>query len=315
MADVVTGQELTISSATHVIHGGTSLKLSEGGPSPVLEAHPGSPVDISGRRCPSLTTYVPAYSYRSDADYKDGEISPSTNRVEGSIRRGDVAAKAHTSILHDVVMDDAQTPTQFRSMKTFYIPDKVASDESVQTENSPVHTQDGSQDVTMETSWINFDFGFDTGSRIAANKPGNDSKSSLATTTTAISGPNHRRFSHGALTVDTSVASSATSMASSDASPYSAVTNSTDVYGWDEELDRRMSIENRVAWDPALTRRDTTGSRMTVTRSRTDLYDSPYKRADMKRRGLLHRVLNIRRGADESCVPAPPTVNCRAISG
>lgn len=315
MANVATGQELTISTVTHVIHGGTSLKLSEGGPSPVLEAHPGSPVDISGRRCPSLTTYMPAHSYRSDADYVDGEISPSTDRVERSVRRGDVAAKAHTSMVYDVVTDDEQTPTQFRSVQTFYLSDKVADDESVQVETPPVHAQDGSQDVAMETSWIDFDFGFGTGHRIAANKPRNDSKSSLASTTTAISGPNHRRFSHGALTVDTSIASSATSMASSDTSSYSAVTNSTDVYGWDEELDRRMSIENRLAWEPALTRRDTTASRMTVTRSRTDLYDPTYKPADMKRRGLLHRVLNIRRGMGEACVPAPPTANCRATSG
>jgi hypothetical protein len=277
-----------------VIHGGTSLRLSEGDPSPVLEAHPGSPVDISCRRCPSLTTYMPAYSYESDTDYVDGEISPSMNRIEMGIRRGDVAVKGNTSNMNDVVMDDEQTPTQFETMKTFYIPDQVADEGPVHNATSLAQTQDASQAAVMETSWFDFDFGFDKRPRISSNTPGNDSKSSLATTTTtAISGPNNRRFSHGALTVDTSVASSATSMASSATSTYSAVTNTTDVYGWEEELDRRMSIENRLAWDATVTGRATSGGRMTVARTGSDLYDAPYKRGDMKRKGLLHRVLNI----------------------
>jgi hypothetical protein len=295
---------------------------TDGGPSPVLEAHPGSPVDIADRRCPSLTSYTPAISYRSQMGFVDGEISPisplspSTNRMEPSIRRGGVAVKGNIPMMNDEVTDDdmdyEQTPTQFRSVQTFFIPDKVPDDEEVRIASTPTPTQDGPENVAMNTSWFDFDFGFDHAPEIPGDSPGNESKSSLTSTTTAVSGSNHRRFSHGALTVDTSVASSATSMASSDTSTYSAVSNTTDIYGWEEELDRRMSVENRLAWEPVLARQATSGGRMMMPpRSQTDIYNHPYKRVDMKRKGLLHRVFTIRRGLDETYVPAPPTAEYR----
>jgi hypothetical protein len=310
-ADVATGQKLTISTAVHVIHGETSLKLSDGDPSPVLVAHPGSPVDISDHERPSLaTSRVPARSYRSHAEFMDGEISPPTDRMEKSIKWSGVAAKGDTMEMEGMTSEDltpTPTPTPSRGNQSFYFP-KSPDDEQGQTITTPVAAGDGPQNPAAETSWFYFDFGFEAGPQLPAATLDNDSKSSLTSTTTAVSGPNNRRFSHGALTVDTSVASSATSMASSEMSVCSAVTNTADIYGWEEELDRRMSVSHRAPAAPVLARRATSGAtcRYLTPRFPVDMYTPPPKRVDMKRKSLLHRVLNIRRGMDESYPPGAP---------
>lgn len=314
-ADVAAGQKLTISTVTHVIHGGTSLKLSDGDPSPVLVAHPGSPVDISSRRPPSLAASYAPVSYRSHAEFMDVEISPPTDGMEKSIRRSGVAVKRNAPEMDEGATRDEQTPTQFGNTQMFYLPQKVLNDEQIEITTAPIPAPDGSGNSATETSWFDFDFGFNSGPQLPAATLGNGSNSSLTSTTTAISGPNNRRFSRGALTVDTSVASSATSMASSDASIYSAVTNTTDIYGWEEELDRRMSVGNRGPWaPPGMTRRATSGGRITAPRVPSDLYSPPYKRVDMKRKSLLHRVLNMRRGLDESCPSGHPAPGCPTTS-
>jgi hypothetical protein len=311
--DAATGQKLTISTAIHVIHGGTSLQLSDGGPSPVLVAHPGSPVDISCRRRPSLTASCVPVSYRSHAEFMDIEMSPPTGGMERSIRRSGVAVKRSAPEMEGGVTSGEQTPTRLRNSQMFFLPEKVPDNEQIEMTTTPIPAQDGSENSAMQTSWFDFDFGFDS-VRLPAATLGNDSNSSLTSATTGISGPNNRRFSRGALTVDTSVASSATSMASSDASIYSAVTNTTDIYGWEEELDRRMSVGNRGARAPGMTRRATSGGRITSPRVPGDLYSPPYKRVDVKRKSLLHRVLNMRRGLEESCPPGPPAPECPTTS-
>lgn len=221
--------------------------------------------------------------------------------MDRSISWGSVAAKDERPEMETAV-DDDPTPTQSRAGQTFFLPEKDSP-----ITPSPVTPQQGPGTSAMETSWFDFDFGFETKPQLPAATLENDSKSSLTSTTTGISGPNNRRFSHGALTVDTSVASSATSMASFDTSIYSAVTNTADIYGWEEELNRRTSVGRRDTSTPKppMTRRATSGGRITTPRVPSDLYTPPPKRVDLKRKSLLHRVLSMGRGVDEQ--PNLPT--------
>jgi hypothetical protein len=315
-ADLATKRRITISTATDLIHGGTSLKLSDGGPSPVLEAHPGSPVDISGRRRPSLpASLAPAHSYRSHADISGGEVSPSMGRMEMSFRRDSVAVKQSILVMEDGERRVERTPNPPRGMRTFYIPEEVPENERVQVTTTTAGGEDVSAvDAVVDGGLMDFDFDFNSVSQISANPLGHDSRTSLASTTTAISTSVNRRFSHGALTVDTSVASSATSMMSSAASTYSAVTNTTDMYGWEEELNRKSSVENPRAWELDISRRVASGGKVAGPRTRGSFHEPPYKRADIKRKSLLYRVLNLRRGLEDSCGPAHCTTECPTTS-
>jgi hypothetical protein len=108
--------------------------------------------------------------------------------------------------------------------------------------------------------------------------------------------------------VDTSVASSAASMMSSSASTYSASTNVSDIYGWEEELDRKSSIENHGAWEREMARRLPSGGRTVGPRVRGSVHEMQYKREDGKRKSLLYRVLNLsgRRGSEDSTGSVAP---------
>lgn len=246
----------------------------------------------------------------------DGEISPTMDRMEKTIKRSGVAAKGDTMEMEGIPTEDpTPTPTPSGDNQTFYFP-KSPDDEHGEAMTPPVAAEDVPRHLATETSWFDFDFGFGAGPQLPAATLDNDSKSSLTSTTTAISGPNNRRFSHGALTVDTSVASSATSMASSDKSLYSAVTNTADIYGWEEELDRRVSVGHRPPEALVLARRATSGTtcQYLTPRFPVDLYVPPAKRVDMKRKSLLHRVLNIRRGMEESYPAGATAPECPTTS-
>ncbi|EHK99117.1 hypothetical protein M7I_5038 [Glarea lozoyensis 74030] len=95
---------------------------------------------------------------------------------------------------------------------------------------------------------MHYDFKTENGIWISANPLAMESRSSLNTNTTysTITDDRFDRMStvSHALTLDTSVASSAASMMSSIDSASSA-----DVYGWEEELDRKESIETTSAWE------------------------------------------------------------------
>lgn len=243
----------------------------------------------------------------------DGEISPSTERIETGNGGGGVAMNRTASMMDDIIMHDVQYPHSPTNRETFCISERSPGVEQVWITAKPTRLQDAAEDVAMDTSWIDFDFGFDTEPQISTSPLDDDLKSSMTSTTTIVSMPNNGRFNRGALTIDTSIVNSAISMASSDTTMCSAVSNPSDIYGWEEELDRRMSIDNRLA-RPAIARRVTSGGRMTRPRARGDLHSLPFKSVDVKRKGLLYRMFNIRRGLDELSVPASPTAERRISS-
>jgi len=310
-------------SPAALLHGGTSLKLSDAGPSPVLEAHPGSPVDLSTARRPSLAaSLASARSYGSDPDVSRCERLPKmTGKKEEGFRRDGVAAKGITSITENECHDGESMRSPRRShvvgMQPFYIPAKVPENEEVKITTTSLHGDDTiSVDTAMDSGEMDFQFDADGGTWITANPLAHESRSSLATTTTTTSTLMDDRHSHGALTVDTSVASSAASMMSSSASTYSASTNMSDIYGWEEELDRKSSIDNHPMWERDISRRLPSGGRTFGPRLRGGVQELQYKRADGKRKSLLYRVLNLsgRRGSEDITGSITPHEACPTTS-
>ena len=324
VAGFASHREIRKKTASPLVHGGTSLKLSEGGPSPVLEAHPGSPVDITGPR-PSLTSSMASARlyHPNSPGFSRSERSPRlSGKIEEAIGRDGVAAKDDSSVgSRDVKNENENMIPQSRRMQVagiqpFYIPAKVPEQEEVEVHPESIsEDQRVSIDTTMDPSHIEqvFDFETDNGIWISANPLARESRTSIATATTATSTLVDDRMSHGALTVDTSVASSAASMMSSSAaSTYSVTTTtSSDVYGWEEELDRKTSIEGQNAWEREMQRRLPSGGRTMGPRLRGNMNELQYKRADGKRKSLLYRVLNLsgsRRGSvDDTATTTPGT--------
>lgn len=340
-----------------LLHGGTSLKLSEGDLSPVLEAHPGSPVEISEHTRPShaAASLSQRLYHGSDAELAKFERKARmAGKREDSIRRDGVAAKG--IIFGGSGRDGNRDGENFvpnRRMQVagpqpFFIPAKINEQEEVVSPISPRPiegvqsdpiTSDSSatsttpgtpmeelssilsepgQRLSVDTEMaMQYDFKTENGIWISANPLAMESRSSLATnttymTTSTIMDDRMSTISHGALTVDTSVASSSASMMSSIGSIQSATTvGSSDVYGWEEELDRKESIESTVIWERELHRRLPTGPRSFGPRPRT--YDSSsHKRVDGKRKSLLYRVLNLsgsRRGSVDTIPPMPTSTH------
>jgi hypothetical protein len=280
------------------VHGGTSLKLSEGSESPLLEAHPGSPVDLTGRR-PSLATSMAAsrrHFHGRQCEISKPERSPQQlGKKDDVIMADGVAAKGHCSVGNRCEQNEhecTRSPKrrmQVAAVQPFFIPAKVPEQEEIHHIPSPVDDR-MSIDTATETTAMDFHFEEENGIWISAIPIAHESRTSIATTTTAASTLVDDRMSHGALTVDTSVASSAASMMSSAASIQSATTNSSDIYGWEEELDRK-SVEAHNPWNREIHRRLPSGGRTIGPRMRGEY--PIYKRAESKRKSLLHRVLNI----------------------
>ena len=289
---------------TAFVHGGTSLRLSESGGSPVLEAHPGSPVEITGRRpfLPMSPTAKRLY-HGSDEELLKFERTK-LGKIEG-VKKDGVAAKGYFSVGSRVASsenDGVKFPAkrmQVAGSQPFFIPAKVPEHEEcvheLATTPGPVSGDDKSMmDTSVESTAMDFDFETDNGVWISAYPIAHESRTSLATTTTATSTLMDDRYSHRALTVDTSVASSAASMMSSTGSIQSATTTtSSDIYGWEEELDRKISIESgNQCWDRDPVRRIPHGARM-GPRGRGGVQDYQLRRSDSKRKSLLYRVLNL----------------------
>jgi len=261
-----------IRKKTASLHGGTSLKLSEGDSSPVLEAHPGSPVDISDRPRPSLAASLSQRIYHgSDAELAKFERKKLAGKKEEAIRRDGVAAKGYFPAVHGAENKDKDSSIppnklmQVAGLQPFYIPAKISEQDEVHP-GRRVDSIDGEQQrLSVDTEMaMEFDFKTENGIWISANPLAHESRSSLATTTTAMTTSTlvDDRMSQGALTLDTSVASSAASMMSSVSSIQSNnTTASADMYGWEEELERKESIESSVAWEHELGRRLPSGSR------------------------------------------------------
>jgi hypothetical protein len=311
-------------------HGGTSLKLSEGDSSPVLEAHPGSPVDLNERPRPSLAASLSQRLYHgSDAELAKFERKKLAGKNEEAIRRDGVAAKGYCPVINRAGSSegDCSIPPnklmQVASGQPFFIPAKISEQDEVHPGALVDTSIDGEQKrLSVDTEMaMEFDFKTENGIWISANPLARESRSSLATTATTTTAMTSStlvddRMSHGALTVDTSVASSAASMMSSVGSIQSAIsTASADMYGWEEELERKESIETNMAWEREIGRRLPSGGRTPGPRMRGGVHEYNYKRTggDGKRKSLLYRVLNLsgsRRGsADEGIPPLPGTTS------
>jgi len=294
---------------------GTSLKLSDGGPSSLLEAHPGSPVDLTCARRPSLAaTLASARSPRSSKNsLSSNERLPRTlEHIEENVGRDGVAAKGSISRIENEEMQESKIPTRrtyFTGTQSFYIPAKVPENEEVSITTTSLHGDDAmSIDTAMDVdNEMDFQFDDHRGTWITANPLAHESRSSLATTTTATSTlmdeRRYSQYSHGALTLDTSIASSNASMMSSAASTYSSSTNTTDIYGWEEELDRK-STSDFHPWERDSPRRLPSGGRAHLgprfPGTMHSAHESRIRRSDGKRKGLLYRVLNLsgRRGTE-----------------
>jgi hypothetical protein len=295
------------------VHGGTSLKLSEGSESPLLEAHPGSPVDLTGRR-PSLAT-----SLAASKRYHGG--SPGCGVTELLLQRegikedliipDGVAAKGNCPVkdrLERIENECIKSPKLHRApVQPFHIPAKVPEQEEVHSISLSVDDRT-SMDTVLDVTSMDFKFEEENGLWISAIPIGHESRTSIATSTTAASRHVDDRFSHGALTVDTSVASSAASMFSSVGSIQSATTTSSDIYGWEEELGRKSSIEAPRQWNSRAPPRRLLPSGGRTMGPRLENNVPIYRRNDGKRKSLLHRVLNIsgsRRETDDAGAVTP----------
>lgn len=291
---------------TPSVLGGTSLKLSEGNESPLLEAHPGSPIDLSGRR-PSLSATLAArrpYKLQGEGLVR----SPLQSKKENCIITGGVVAKLSSVAPSSLeVRDDECVKVPKTKMlaasQPFFIPAKVPEHQVVHNLPSPI--DDGIFiDTAMETA-MDFHFEEDNGLWISAIPIAHESRSSISTNTTGTSTLVEDKYCTGSLTVDTCIASSATSVLSSTASIASATTTNSDIYGWEEELERKSSMETHGYRYRDVERRLPSGGRTMGPRLRVE---PDFKRPDGKRKSLLHRVLNLsRRGTEEPPIPMIPT--------
>jgi hypothetical protein len=296
-----------------LLHGGTSLRPSDPGIPPVLDAHPGSPVDLSKARRPSLAASLKsAHSYGSDRNLSWCERPKAiVGKKEELIGGDDVAAKYVSPLEIRDETDILKSPRKqyMSAMQPISIPAKVPEDEQVQITTTALHSDDNmSMDTVMEDSNEDMDFQFDAvenGTWIAAHPLANGSKASLATSTTAAStimgeSTFSQYGSQGPLTIDTSVGSSSPSVKSNSPSTYSVTPNPSDIYGWEEELERQSSTDTQNPWESDTMRRLPNNGR-TPYSSFSRRYDSPYRRTDGKRKSLLYRVLNLhgRRSDDQ----------------
>lgn len=278
---------------TALVHGGTSLRLSEGSESQVLEAHPGSPVDITGTR-PSLTSSIAVQRLYHGTDEEISKYEKKNmGKREEAIKRDGVAAKG----IYCLPSRDERDSSKFskrrgQGLQPFFIPAKVPEQEEVTYVHVPISSDiKTAVDTSLESTAMDFDFEEANGTWISAHPIARESRTSLATTITSTCVDD--RMSMATLTLDTSVASSAASMMSSVGSIQSAsTTTSSDIYGWEEELDRKTSIESRAAWERELARRLPSGGR-TMGPRLGEAHELKYKRADRKRKNLLYRVLSL----------------------
>ncbi|KAI9048548.1 hypothetical protein LZ554_007381 [Drepanopeziza brunnea f. sp. 'monogermtubi'] len=150
--------------------------------------------------------------------------------------------------------------------------------------------------TSFETAEMDFNFEEVNGIWISAHPIGHESTSSLATTITVASILVDDQASH--------LASSAASMISTEASIRSASTTvSSDIYGWEEELDRKTFIEGTGTCDEEAARRSSIGGGTLETPSRGEVHDHQKGRSAWKKNCLLHKVWNLSgsRGERRSC--------------
>lgn len=304
--DLVTPGHRDVLKTNPPVLGATSLRLSGGHSLPLLEAHPGQPIDLSGRR-PSLSAALAARR-----PYKtQGEVlrSPLQSGKENCIMTGGVVAKFPSTAVgrcEDFGNESILLPKtkMVAATQPFYIPAKVPEHQVVHNIPSPVDDDGIFVSTAMETD---MDYHFeDDGLWISAIPVAHESRASISTNTTGTS--TLVEDYNGSFIVDTYTASSANSVLSSAASITSTATASTDVYGWEEELDRKSSLETNCHGFRDVHRRYPTGNRSLGPRVRVE---TTFKCSDNKRKSLLYRVLNISRREIDEPLPMVPGVPCR----
>ncbi|KAF5869259.1 putative regulator of g protein signaling domain protein [Botrytis fragariae] len=277
----------------------TTLKSTQGA-SPFMVAHPGSPVDVSGRR-PSLVANLASMHVPDLGKHRRGRS------MSRGIGENDVAAKLGSAVNEKEM---AKAKMMQVAGSPFYIPAKVIEREE---------PRKSSETTTTDTEvHADFDFEGDNGTWISAHSEAHSSRTSLATTTSSTSTIMDDRSPDESLLADTSiVCSSASSIysCSTVSSNSCASSASADIYGWEEEL-KRKSSEGSPTWDHrselgAAMRRLPSGGRTMGPRTECSggVQQLSYKRADGKRKSLLYRVLNIsstKRLNDE--IPPVPTM-------
>jgi hypothetical protein len=239
-----------------------------------------------------------------------------------------VAAKGYCPVIHGAgykAKDNSIPPNklmQVAGVQPFYIPAKISEQDEVHPGTRVDSIAGEQQRLSVDTEMaMEFDFKTENGIWISANPLAHESRSSLATTTTTMTASTlvDDRMSQGALTLDTSVASSAASSAASMMSSVGSIqsattTASTDIYGWEEELDRKESIESSLAWERELGRRLPSDGRTLGPRRGVHEFNNKCG-DDGRRKSLLYRVLNLsgsRRGfADDASgiLPVPGTIS------
>lgn len=285
--------------------GSISLQSSGDVESSLLEAHPGSPIDLNGRRRPSLSAAMAAQ--RPLFKPQGTRSSPIYGKTDNCIMTGGVVAKAANNCKCELVDNEngysPKTKLQTAATQPFFIPAKVPEHYEVHTIHSlPSPSDDGiSMEGAMEHA-MDFHFEEENGIWISAIPRAHDSRASFCTGTSTLV---EDRYNHSALTVDTSVGSSDMSVLSSAGSVTSGTTNSTDIYGWEEELDRKSSMESQTPYLRDHQRRLPSGGRTSVSRARNETLT--FRQLTGKRKSLLHRVLNISRREINEPLPVTST--------
>ncbi|QSZ31564.1 hypothetical protein DSL72_001131 [Monilinia vaccinii-corymbosi] len=294
----------------------TTLKATEGA-SPLMVAHPGSPVDISGCR-PSLVTAMASTHVNSDEkEFSFGSSrSHKLFKFRGNVEEGrimsrgigedDVAAKMGS---FNNEKENAKGKMMQVAGLPFYIPAKVPEQDE--------RERSSETEITNAEARADFDFEEDHGTWISAHSDAHASRASLATTASSAGTIMRDPSPDDALSADISVAcSSASSIYSCSTASMDSCTSSTgtDIYGWEEELDRK-SRKGSPSWDHrselgAAMRRLPSGGRTMGPRAgyASGVQHFACKRADGKKKSLLYRVLNIsstKRLNDET--PAAPS--------
>jgi hypothetical protein len=265
-----------------------------------LEAHPGSPIDLSGRRRPSLAAAMAAHQASLNAHAKD--FAQPKEGIETRIKRDGVVAKSQCNCEYVDVKTGPRTRVQTAATQPFFVPAKVP--EQLEVHSLPSPSDDGmSLDGSMDSA-LDFDFQEENGVWISAIPRAHESHTSFSSCNTLHNSLGDIRSVHSSLTVDTSLASSEASILSSSASVMSGTTNCSDIYGWEEELDRKSSMESCASHArEAAQRRLHTGGRTQGYNMRNEALMT--RQLVGKRKSLLHRVLNIsRRDLNE---PVPTT--------
>lgn len=289
---------------TPLVPASTSLRPSDGSVSPLLEAHPGSPVDLSGRRPSLAASLASARSNGSNQDLRSPRSPRLGGRIEEGVGGGGVAAKDDTAVGNREQNNEtkaARRRMQVSTVQPFYIPAKVP--EEIQDQATPVSGDDRvSFDTALDASLVDFDFETDNGVWISAHPIAHESRTSVGTNTTANTLIDDR-YNHGAaLAIDTSVSGSGTSMISSSAASIQSAASS-DIYGWEEELDRKTSTEGHNTWERENARRLPSGGRTMGPRGGG---------GEGRRKSLLYKVLSLsgRRGSEDSGMAMSTTSSC-----